>query len=182
MGSVDSEVPLAYQASYAATKAAVLSLGRSLNEEARLNRMPNITVATVMPWAADTPWWRHAANYSGGTPRMAAMDDPQKIVNATIWVSLHPREELPVGWKARGSYLSHHLFPDLTERISANIAHHYQIVTAPPAPPTKGTLFEPMQAGRGVDDGVRQRMKAEDEARERGTAPKAALQSPPPPQ
>ncbi|HEY0372916.1 MAG TPA: SDR family NAD(P)-dependent oxidoreductase, partial [Thermoanaerobaculia bacterium] len=108
IGSIDSEVPLAYQGSYSATKAAVLSLGRVLNEELRLSRKANIHVATVMPWAVDTPWWTHAANYSGGTPRMAAMDDPEKIVNAIIWVSLHPREELAVGWKAKASYASHH--------------------------------------------------------------------------
>jgi short-subunit dehydrogenase len=165
IGSIDSEVPLAYQATYAATKAGVLSLSRSLNEELRLNGTPQIRVSTIMPWAADTPWWRHAANYSGGTPRMAAMDDPGKIVEAIIWVSLHPREELPVGWKARASDLSHHLAPDLTERLSANIAHNYQIKTAPPAPPTTGSIYAPMEAGRGVDDGVRARMKAEDAAR-----------------
>ena len=32
IGSIDSEVPLAYQTTYAATKAAVLSMSRSLNE------------------------------------------------------------------------------------------------------------------------------------------------------
>jgi short-subunit dehydrogenase len=165
IGSIDSEVPLAYQATYAATKAGVLSLSRSLNEELRLNGSPQIRVSTIMPWAADTPWWRHAANYSGGTPRMAAMDDPSKVVEAIIWVSLHPREELPVGWKARASDLSHHVAPDLTERLSANIAHKYQIKTAPPAPPTAGSIHAPMEAGRGVDDRVRARMKAEDAAR-----------------
>ena len=170
IGSVDSEVPLAYQASYAASKAGVLSLGRSLNEEIRLNGPRTIRVATVMPWAADTPWWPHAANYSGGTPRMAAMDDPQMVVEAIVWVSLHPREELPVGWKAQGAYTSHHIMPDLTERISANIIHKKQIETAPPAPPTSGTLHQPMQAGRGVDGGVRERMRREDEARKEGKA------------
>jgi short-subunit dehydrogenase len=168
IGSIDSEVPLAYQATYAATKAGVLSLSRSLNEELRLNGSGHIRVSTIMPWAADTPWWRHAANYSGGTPRMAAMDDPAKVVEAIIWVSLHPREELPVGWKARASDLSHHVAPDLTERLSANIAHRYQIDTAPPAPPTTGAIYAPIEAGRGVEDGVRQRMKAEDAARENG--------------
>ncbi|MBV8519985.1 MAG: SDR family NAD(P)-dependent oxidoreductase [Acidobacteria bacterium] len=181
MGSVDSEVPLAYQATYSATKAGVLSLGRALNEELRLARLGRISVATVMPWAADTPWWAHAANYSGGTPRMAAMEDPQKIVNAVVWISLHPHEELAVGWKAKGSYLSHHLFPDLTERISANIAHHYQIVTAPPAPPTKGAIYEPMPEGRTIDGGVRERMKREAEERERGVASTKRVEVPPPP-
>jgi short-subunit dehydrogenase len=171
IGSIDSEVPLAYQATYAATKAGVLSLSRSLNEELRLNGSGHIRVSTIMPWAADTPWWRHAANYSGGTPRMAAMDDPSNVVETIIWVSLHPREELPVGWKARASDLSHHLAPNLTERLSANIAHRYQIETAPPAPPTTGAIYAPMEGGRGVDDGVRQRMKAEDAARRDASRP-----------
>lgn len=66
VGSIDSEVPLALQNTYAATKAAVLSLSRSLNEELRLaGRADNIKVATIMPWAVDTPWWTHAANYTG---------------------------------------------------------------------------------------------------------------------
>ena len=167
IGSIDSEVPLAYQGSYSASKAGVLSLGRVLNEEIRLSGVKTIKVATVMPWAADTPWWPHAANYSGGTPRMVAMDDPRKVVNAIVWVSLHPREELSVGWKAKASYVSHRIFPDLTERISGNIAHKWQIETAPPAPPTAGTLHEPMQSGRTVDGGVRERMKKEDAARKR---------------
>jgi short-subunit dehydrogenase len=186
IGSIDSEVPLAYQGSYSASKAAVLSLGRVLNEEIRLSGTRTIKVATVMPWATDTPWWGHAANYSGGTPRMAAMDGPQKVVDAIVWASLHPREELSVGWKAKASYASHKILPDLTERMSANIAHKYQIETAPPAPPTAGTLHEPMESGRKVDDGVRQRIKEENAARkgkkqEGGPKPKQDDAPPPPP-
>jgi short-subunit dehydrogenase len=150
VGSVDSEVPLAYQSTYSATKAAVLSLGRALNEELRLASLRDVHIATIMPWASNTPWWQHAANYSGKRPNMVAMDDPQKIVDAMVWLSLHPREELSVGWKAKASYASHHLVPDLTERISANLAHRYQMQTPPPAPPTKGSLYEPIPAGRDV--------------------------------
>lgn len=142
--------------------------GEVLNQELRLNGMKKkIRVVTIMPWAADTPWWRHAANYSGGTPRMAAMDPPNKVVNAIIWSSLHHKKELPVGWKAKASYDSHHLFPHFTEWLSANIAHKYQIRTAPPAPPTSGTLFTPMQSGRGVDDGVKARIKRENRERKK---------------
>jgi short-subunit dehydrogenase len=163
IGSLESEVPLAYHGSYAATKAGVLALGRALNEELRLNDLQGIRVATVMPWAADTPFWTHTANYSGGTPRMALMDPPEKVVNAIIHAAIHPREELSVGWKAKGAYASHKILPDLTERIGSNIAHHYQIETAPPAPPTSGSLHTPMEAGRGVDGGARARMKMENE-------------------
>lgn len=164
-GSVDSEVPLAYQSSYSASKAGVWSLGEALHQELRLSGDKQIRVVTIMPWAADTPWWRHASNHSGGTPRMAAIDGPEKVVNAIIYASLHRRRELPVGWKARTSYKFHHMFPHFTERISANIIHRYQIKTAPPAPPTSGSLFKPVEAGRGVEDSLRQRIRAENKQR-----------------
>jgi short-subunit dehydrogenase len=160
VGSVESEVPLAYHASYAATKAGIRAFGEALHQEIRLTGdKKKIKVVTIMPWATDTPFWRHAANHSGGAGRMAAMDGPEKVVNATIYASLHRNRELPVGWKARSSYNFHHIFPHFTEWMSANIIHRYQIKTAPPAADTSGTLFSPMEIGRGVDDGVRKRMK-----------------------
>jgi short-subunit dehydrogenase len=163
IGSIDSEVPLAYQGVYASTKAAVLSLGRSLNEEIRLSgRGQKIKVATVMPWAADTPWWPHAANYSGKAPRMAGMDDPGMVADAIVRASIHPSEEIPVGWKARAAALSHHIAPDLTEAVSANIQKR-ELEKASPAPDTSGALHRPMESGRGVDGGVRERMRAEDQ-------------------
>jgi short-subunit dehydrogenase len=162
VGSVESEVPLAYHATYGSTKAAVRSLGNVLHQEIRLSGdKKRMKVVTIMPWAVDTPFWRHAANYSSGTPRMAAMDAPQKVVNAIIFASLHRKRELPVGWKAHAADISHRLLPHFTERISANIAHRYQIRTAPPAPSTSGAVFTPMESGTGVDDGVRKRMKEE---------------------
>ncbi|MCR5888284.1 SDR family NAD(P)-dependent oxidoreductase [Hymenobacter sp. J193] len=165
LGSVESEVPLAYHAVYAATKGAIRNLGQALNQELRLNGYKHIEVVTIEPWAVDTPFWGHAANYSGGTPRMAAMDPPSKVVNAMVRASVRPRQELPVGWKARGAFFSHRLFPHFTERLSANIVHRYQIQTAPPAPATTGAVYEPTPSGRGVDDGVRQRIKQENHQR-----------------
>lgn len=176
LGSVESEVPLAYHSVYAVSKAGVRSLGQAINQELRLNREKHIKVVTIEPWAVDTPWWGHAANYSGGTPRMAALDGPAKVVHAIVRSSVRPRQELPVGWKARAAVVSHHLFPHFTERVSANIAHRYQIKTAPPAPPTPGSLYEPMPTGRGVDDGVRQRIKAEKQARKQTPAPRLPKQ------
>jgi short-subunit dehydrogenase len=169
VGSVESEVPQAYHASYSATKAAVLSLGRTLNEELRLDGLRGpIEVATVMPWAADTPFFDHAANYTGRTARMPAMDPPEKVVEYIVHASVHPSEEVPAGWKARSAIWSHHIAPDLTERVSANIAHTSQMEHAPPAqPPTSGSLYQPMQTGTGVEGGVRARMEREDAARKK---------------
>jgi short-subunit dehydrogenase len=165
MGSIESVNPLAYHATYAATKGGILNLGQAINQELRLNGYKKIKVVTVEPWAVDTPFWGHAANYSGGTPRMAAMDPPSKVVNAVIRSSVRPRKELPVGWKARAARKFHRMLPRFTERMSANVIHKYQIKNAPPAPPTSGSVYEPMESGTGVDDGVRKRMKAEKKQR-----------------
>jgi short-subunit dehydrogenase len=168
LGSVESHVPLAYHAVYASTKGAIRNLDQALRQELRLNGYQDIAVVTIEPWAVDTPFWGHAANYSGGTPRMAAMDPPAKVVNALVRASVRPRQELPVGWKARGAVFSHQILPHFTERLSANIVHRYQIKTAPPTPLTSGSVHEPMPTGRGVDDGVRARMKAEKKQRKQG--------------
>ncbi|OON67867.1 short-chain dehydrogenase [Hymenobacter sp. CRA2] len=165
LGSVESKVPLAYHAVYAATKGAIRNFDRALYHELRLQGNKNIKVVTIEPWAVDTPFWGHAANYSGGTPRMAAMDPPSKVVNAMVRSSVRPRQELPVGWKARGASFSHQILPHLTDRISANIVHRYQIKTAPPAPVTTSSLYQPVATGRGVDDGVKPRIKAENKQR-----------------
>ncbi|WP_435269738.1 SDR family NAD(P)-dependent oxidoreductase [Shinella sp. BE166] len=160
-GSIDSEVPLGLQNTYAATKAGVLSLSRSLNEELRLAGEHDIKVGTIMPWAVDTPWWTHAANYTGHEPRMALMDDPEIVIDAIVAACLNPKEEQPVGWKAKASNISHHLMPDLTERMSADIAKK-ESDRASPRAPNQGAIFQPMQDGLEVNGGIRERMRRED--------------------
>jgi short-subunit dehydrogenase len=162
VGSVESEVPLAYQASYAASKAAVLSLSRTLNEELRLiGEHKTIRVGTIMPWAIDTPWWEHAANYTGHAPRMAAMDDPSIVVDAIVEACSNPKEQQPVGPKARASDVSHHLFADLTKRLSAKLVDS-EMEKGTRVAHTAGSIYEPTPTGITVEGNVRERKKIED--------------------
>lgn len=163
-GSIDSETPLALQNTYASTKAAVLSLSRILNEELKLAGEEHIRVGTIMPWGVDTPWWTHAANYTGHAPRMALLDDPQLVVDAIVHACLEPKEEQPVGWKAKGSDLSHHLAPKLTERLSAKISKA-EAEKASFMPDTQGAIHESVDDGLRLDGGIRERMRREDDAR-----------------
>jgi len=165
IGSVESEIPLAYHSTYASTKAAIMSLGRALREELRLGGQRNIAIATVLPWAADTPFFDHAANYTGRAPRMAWMDDPDKVADIIVRASVYPREEVPAGWEARGAYWSHRTAPDVTEHLSANIAHAEQFDKAGPAQNGSNAVHQPTAGGTGVDGGVRARMEREDAAR-----------------
>ena len=166
IASVEGRVPLAYHASYAATKHAVLGLGAALNQELRLGGTPGIKVSSVLPWAVDTPYWQHTANYSGGTPRMYLMDGPEEVVDAIVWTSIHPTKEYAVGWKAKGAVLGDRIWPGLAERVAADVVHRAQIETAPPAPPTAGSVHEPMRpGGTTVEGGARARMARENQER-----------------
>jgi len=159
-GSTESEVPLAYHATYAGTKAAIRNFGNALNQELRLaGYKRKIWVVTIMPWATDTPFWNHASNHSGHPGRMAALDMPGKVVNAMVWGSLHRKREIATGWKAKGAKTSHAIAPRLTEKVSANIMHKWQIKNGPPLAPTSGAVHQPMETGRRVDDSVKVKIK-----------------------
>lgn len=101
------------------------------------------------------------------------MDPPEKVVEYIVYTSVHPSEEVPTGWKARAAIWSHHIAPDVTEHISANIAHKSQMEDAPKGiPPTTGSLYQPLQGATGIDDGVRARIEQENAARKKDTSEK----------
>jgi NAD(P)-dependent dehydrogenase (short-subunit alcohol dehydrogenase family) len=162
VSSVESEVPLAYQSSYAATKAAVKSLGRTLNEELRLAGLAGtIRVSTVMPWAVDTPFWVHAGNYTGARLRMAMMDGPRPTVDAIVAACACPRSEHRVGAKARIAGLFGRLLPGTTDRVSGSIARAESDKGSEMAP-HPGSIHRPTSDGVTVSGGIRRRMKEED--------------------
>ncbi|WHE35037.1 SDR family NAD(P)-dependent oxidoreductase [Microbacterium sp. BDGP8] len=141
--SVESVVPLAYQASYAATKAGLLSLTQTLQQELRLTGVSGVAVAAVLPWAVRTPFWRHAGNHAGRALRMPLMDEPEPVVDAILRAGLHPRVAQPAGWKARASLIGARLAPRVTARLSADIADA-RVRRGAKTPPSDGALFEPL--------------------------------------
>jgi short-subunit dehydrogenase len=158
VASIDSEVPHTYQAAYSASKAGVLSLGRVLNQELRLNRQRDIHVVTVMPWAIDTPIWDHAANYTEHQAQMPTMDGPEKPVNAIVRALVRPRKEITVGYKAKLAYWSHRLTPEVSDVMSRHAVQKAQVDINPPVPSTPGNLHTPVEQGQSVSGGIRQRM------------------------
>lgn len=92
------------------------------------------------------------------------MDDPDPVVDAIINAALKPGEELPVGWKTKAAKMTRHLLPDLVERLCAGLAPTYRIYEAPH---TAGAIYAPMLPEHGADNGVRARMKRDDEVRRR---------------
>ena len=134
LGSVESRAPLPYQASYVATKHAVLGLDEALRQELRLEGRRGVQVVTVMPWAADTPIWDHAANYTGREPRAPSLDDADKVVRAVMAAALRPKARVAVGWKAKAAVLSEQLAPDLTENAAGSLYEAFRCAVPLPAP------------------------------------------------
>jgi short-subunit dehydrogenase len=179
IGSVEGELPVAQHASYAASKAAVMALGRALNEELRMEGQKKIRVATVLPSATDTPFFNHAANYSGHPLGLVLLDPPEKVVNVVLHAALHPREEMPVGWKAWLVYHGHRLAPDFAERMATVLYEKLVLEDAPPAADSSGNLHAPSPGPGAVEGGVEERMRAQKEAqRRKRQEPPAPLPAP----
>ncbi|TPG46387.1 SDR family NAD(P)-dependent oxidoreductase [Roseomonas nepalensis] len=165
VSSVEGRVPVALHASYAATKAGLIALGAAIEEELRGAGLDGaIRVSTVEPWAVDTPFWDHAGNYTGRASRMTTMDGPEAVVDAVVWMSIHPETEYAVGWKARGAVLGSRIAPRWAERLAGAVVRRAQLEEAPPGPVGPGAVHAPVAAGTGVEGGVRARMAAERDA------------------
>jgi NAD(P)-dependent dehydrogenase (short-subunit alcohol dehydrogenase family) len=98
-----SEVPLAYQASYAASTAGVRSLGQALDQEIRLTGLNSVSVATVAPSAG----CRQDTAGSIPTPRVPSPADAQQAIDAIIRLSLHPQQNPAVGEAGGASRACH---------------------------------------------------------------------------
>jgi short-subunit dehydrogenase len=153
ISSVAGRVGFPYYPTYSASKHAVTGLGVALNQELRLNGDRNIHVSTIEPYASNTPWFEHAANYLGHSPSMVLMDPPPKIVDAIVRATLRPKKEIAVGYKAKLLFASHRMTRRVTENAAGRITHNV-LMKQPPTPPHSGSLQEPMASGTEVEGPV----------------------------
>jgi short-subunit dehydrogenase len=167
IGSVEGRVPAPYQAAYVASKHAVVGLGAALNQELRLDpRARAIHVVTINPFATDTPFFDHAANYTGRTARSVLLDPPGKVVDVIVRAAVKPDPEIAVGYKGKASQASERISRTITEATMARILHDAQMEDAPPAPHTSGTLYATDGHDGHIRGGVTDRIAREDARKE----------------
>ena len=155
-GSMVSKLSEPYVSSYVVAKHGIRGLGMSLRQELVLNGdgAKDIHVCTVMPATIDTPFFQHAANYTGRAVKAMPPVYPAERVAKTI-VSLvkRPRREVFVGNAARMLWMQYLLAPGLTERQMAVMTDKLHLYQDKPAQPTSGNLFEPIAEGTGISGG-----------------------------
>ena len=162
IASVLGKVPAPYYASYVATKFGVVGLGAALRQELRASgENEAIHVCTVLPGAADTTFFVHAANYTGHRLQPYPLDDPEPVIEAIVSAVENPRDEIAVGTGTSAAILSHNLAPGLTDIANGVMTHANQMEQAPEQLPTPGSLHQPQEAGRGVHGGLKQQLARE---------------------
>lgn len=154
VGSLDSKLAQPYASSYAAAKHGVAGLGMSLRQELLVEGAKNIHVVTVMPETIDTPFFQHAANYSGRAVKaMPPVISAERVARAIVRMAEHPRREVFVGNAARIFRLQQIVAPGITERMFARLADALQLSRRHSAPASAGSLYEPMKEGAGISGG-----------------------------
>ena len=151
VSSISGKVATAYYSSYSASKFAVRGLDRALRAELDAEGEHGIHICTVMPMPASTPFWQHAANYTGHKIKPYPVCTADKVVDAIVDLVYSPKDEVPVGTTTKVAFAALKLAPTLTEFKMAKIIRKHQIEAGIAAPSTDGILFKPMLAGAGVN-------------------------------
>jgi len=154
VASVIGKVAAPYFSSYAAAKHGVIGLGGSLRQELEQENVGTIHVCTVIPSSFDTPFFEHAAQYTGREARpIPPTGNPQEVVDTIFDLAADPKDEVAVGGAAKVSTLAHQLFPGLVESMMARRTHKAEMEQSGPGKATSGSLHEPMETGTGVRGG-----------------------------
>jgi short-subunit dehydrogenase len=154
MASVEGRIPLAYHASYAATKHGIIGLDNALRQEMRLAGADGIRILTILPWAVDTPFWANAATRAGRAPRGPWLDEARPVADAIVAATVHARSgAIPIGPKATAALFGARIAPGLSTRIAADVIHRVQMQDAPLSPDRPGNLHAPSPAPPTVEGG-----------------------------
>ncbi|HEX2199991.1 MAG TPA: SDR family oxidoreductase [Burkholderiales bacterium] len=143
-----------YYSSYAAAKHGVVGLGDSLRQELAQNGIQGVHVCTVMPSAHDTPFFDHAANYTGHEVQAPKpLHDPENVVETLVRLARDPRDKEVVGKDGTVKILMKKLAPHAEERMAARYIHRLLMEKSPPAADSPGAVRTPMREGTGVSAG-----------------------------
>ena len=154
VASIVGEVAQPYTAAYSMSKAAVRALGVSLRSELRLDGITGVKVCTILPAAIDTPFFQHAANYTGR--RVVAMPPvytAARVAKTIEGVLKKPRREAVVGPAGHYMVLKHRLLPGLIDGVMAVQVDKTHLSRKRTAQDTPGNLYQPSSHVRSASVG-----------------------------
>lgn len=139
-----------YATAYSASKFAVAGFSESLRLE--LLDEPDIHVCTVFPAAIDTPFFQHAANYTGRSVQAPPpVFKPEKVAASILSCIEKPRREVYVG-DVRRKVALHGIAQPLAERMIATKVDRKHFGDEP-AEATSGSLFKTIPGSHDIHGG-----------------------------
>jgi NAD(P)-dependent dehydrogenase (short-subunit alcohol dehydrogenase family) len=154
VSSIVSVVPQPYTHAYCMSKAAVRVLSTSLRQELWLDGVKGVRVCTVMPATIDTPFFDHAANYTGRKVKaMPPVYPPERVARTIVNLIRAPRREVVVGMMGRVLAIQSKLAPGLAERMMAQQVDKSHLYLTRTASYNRGNLFEPAPGTESVSGG-----------------------------
>ncbi|KAA2237801.1 SDR family oxidoreductase [Salinarimonas soli] len=166
--SLGGWAPTPFAAAYTASKFGLRGFAASLRQELGAHR--DIHVCGVFPAMIDTPGLDHGANVSGrGIDPGPLIYAPEDVAEAFVSLVRWPRDEIAVGWPARAAQVAYALAPGPTEHLMGAFVRR-ALDRAERAPRTEGALLAPVETGRAVSGGWRDRKGLPFSARQTSTA------------
>ena len=137
VGSVAGKVPYAKASAYCASKHAIHAMNAALRQELVGTK---IHACIVAPASVDTPFFDHAANYTGLEMKvMPPVYSPQRVARAILRCAQHPRREVLIGGAPLFLSLFHLLAPWLFERVQPRLVAKAHLGRGP-APKIPGNI------------------------------------------
>jgi short-subunit dehydrogenase len=148
VSSVGGRVPIPFAAAYTASKYGVAGFTEALRDE--LAARSGVEVCGVYPGYVNTPTDIHSTNHTGRALRpVPPVLEPEEVAEGIVGLALRPRRALHLGLQ-HALAVPYTLAPEMTGRIAGPLWERFLLHSGPPAPPTDGTLFEPMPQGTGT--------------------------------
>ena len=139
---------------YATSKFAIRGFSEALRQE--VLDYADIHICTILPSVIDTPFFDHAANFSGLRVRAAPpVYTPEKVARVVVGLVDRPQAEVIIGGAGKFAALQKRLAPTLTTWFTGR-ALHKGFLASEPSPDTTGALFQPMHDRAGVRGGWRE--------------------------
>lgn len=132
LGSMAGKVSYAKASAYCASKHAVHGFNEALRQELVGT---NIQACLVVPATVDTPFFDHAANYTGRVMRVAPppVYRPERVARAIVRCAIRPRREVRVGVGPTAATLFARILPRLFERLAPGVIERRHFVPKPMA-------------------------------------------------
>ena len=161
VASMLGRTPAPYYASYCASKYGIVGLCDALRQEVVSQAQGDIRICAVLPMAADTPFFDHAANYTGRTLRPFPITNAEEVIDAIVGLVHAPRDEVTVGLSATAAMIAERLSQTVTHGMTGAMTQLLQMEQAPRAPLAEGNLHRPVPTGTSVHGSILQRLDME---------------------